>query len=134
MAFSSTEMYVIIIAGSLPTLRPLVQKTLSSYRSYKQRSSRGYHSSGEAPYMLNKLPGRNTIGSKPKRNQDMGSDQDVVGLAPGVAAGGGITKTTDFTLEEEGGGEGGTMGKKEERERWEDDGFTQRKVRADERV
>ena len=88
-------MYVIIIAGSLPTLPPLFQQSLHTYRSYKQRSSKGYHSYDHG-VELQRYRGKHTIGSMPGplgRNRQRGSDLDILATDTG-----GITKTVDITL------------------------------------
>lgn len=123
-------MYVIIIAGSLPTLRPLVQKSVLAYRSYKQRSSRGYHSHPNVPYELRNYPAKKAFGGtglqKAQRKAGGHSDEDVLASAPGAPAG--ITKTMDFSLvyaENDG---------NKRTERWEDIMSTDGSIRADERV
>ena len=88
-------MYVIIVAGSLPTLPPLFQQCLHTYRIYKQRSSRGYHSYHHG-IELQGQGGKHTIGSMPGplgRNDRRGSDQDILATDTG-----GITKTVDINL------------------------------------
>lgn len=120
-------MYVIIIAGSLPTLRPLVQKSVLAYKSYKQRSSKGYHSHPNAPYELQNHPARKTIErsgqQKARRKAGGHSDEDILSSAPA-----GITKTMDFSLvyaEDDG---------NKRTERWEDIVSADSSIRADERV
>ncbi|KAL8785940.1 MAG: hypothetical protein Q9213_003089 [Squamulea squamosa] len=126
MIWYSTEMYVIIIAGSLPTLRPLFQKSFSVYRSFKQRSSRGYHSYDHRPHEMQpyqKTHLDSTIPHIMGHNEGRNSDQDV--LATDVE---GITKTVDFTIAMSSGEDGKRW------ERWEDDHFERRGTREDERV
>ncbi|KAL9607896.1 MAG: hypothetical protein Q9167_007234 [Letrouitia subvulpina] len=127
MIWYTTEMYVIIIAGSLPTLRPLVQKSVRAYKLYKQRSSKGYLSHPNASHELQNYPTKKTIGGtvlqKARRKAEGHSDEDVLASAPA-----GITKTTDFSLEyaeDEG---------NKRSERWEDVMSADGSIRADERV
>ncbi|KAL8895756.1 MAG: hypothetical protein Q9207_008025 [Kuettlingeria erythrocarpa] len=134
MIWYTTEMYVIIIAGSLPTLRPLFQATIATYHSHKQRSSKGYltheeerHSNSHA---LHSYPKKNTNNGCTPRSLDRrdngggrSSDQDV--LAKDVE---GITKTVDFTVATE------TQTGKQQWDRWEDEEFGARRMREDERV
>lgn len=57
-------MYTIIIAGSLATLRPLLQKATSTYTSFRFRGSKGYLShSYEQPHRLRAYPRRSTDAS-----------------------------------------------------------------------
>ncbi|KAI4114951.1 MAG: hypothetical protein LQ345_004365 [Seirophora villosa] len=114
---SFTEMYVIIIAGSLPTLRPLFQKALASYQSFAQRSSKGYLSH-DGEHELQAQPGtKKQNKKKQKRNTARSSEQ-------GVRAEG-ITKTVvvDCTVSEPEPTEPAMAGgrrKKQRREMWED--------------
>ena len=93
----STEMYVIIIAGSLPTLRPLLQNSLSKWHSYKQRSSKGYHASDDQDHELHPYKKRHIHASAAHGLglQTDGSDREVLADSDPH----GITKTVDFTLE-----------------------------------
>ena len=116
-------MYVIIIAGSLPTLPPLFQQSMHTYRVYKQRSSKGYHSYDHG-IELQRPRAKHTIGSMPVargRAERRASDQDILATDTG-----GITKTVDITLASaEGGGE---------RKPWEkwDEESGKRRVEGDE--
>ncbi|KAL8645569.1 MAG: hypothetical protein Q9210_006636 [Variospora velana] len=90
----NTEMYVIIIAGSLPTLRPLFQKSFLSRPFFARRSSKGYLSH-DGDYGLHVYPNnkkRSMRGGSSTRNGDRSSDQEI--LADG------ITKTVevDYTV------------------------------------
>ncbi|KAL8771749.1 MAG: hypothetical protein Q9209_002940 [Squamulea sp. 1 TL-2023] len=126
MVWYTTEMYVIIIAGSLPTLRPLFQKSFSAYRSFKERSSKGYHSYEHHPHELQPYRKKHLDSTIPQimgRNEGRNSDQDV--LATDVQ---GITKTVDFTVAASGGEDVKRW------ERWEDEHFERRGTREDERV
>lgn len=105
-------MYVIITAGSLPTLRPLLQNTLSIYRSHKQRSSKGYHAYDHSRHALQNLRSKRTLGQTPVKSPGRGSDEDVL-----TANMGGITKTIDVTLASTI-AEEGSVGK-----RWDDGSF-----------
>ncbi|KAL8763146.1 MAG: hypothetical protein Q9184_000991 [Pyrenodesmia sp. 2 TL-2023] len=122
-----TEMYVIIIAGSLPTLRPLFQATVATYHSHKQREYKGYlsHESGRA-HALRSYPKKtkNTNGSAKALDRGGGRSSDQDGLAKDVE---GITKTVDFTVATE-----TETGKRWER--WEDEEFGARRMREHERV
>ncbi|KAL8956961.1 MAG: hypothetical protein Q9193_005650 [Seirophora villosa] len=85
----NTEMYVIIIAGSLPTLRPLFQKALASYQSFAQRSSKGYLSH-DGEHELQVQPGKKqkqNKQNKQKQKQKRSSEQGVPAQ--------GITKTVE---------------------------------------
>ncbi|KAL9021484.1 MAG: hypothetical protein Q9185_001277 [Variospora sp. 1 TL-2023] len=90
----NTEMYVIIIAGSLPTLRPLFQKSILSRPFFARQSSKGYLSHN-GDYGLHVYPNnkkRSMRGGSSTRNGDRSSDQEI--LADG------ITKTVevDYTV------------------------------------
>ena len=87
-------MYVVIIAGSLPTLRPLVLKAISMYKNrsngrngyMKYQHQRKRNSHALRPYNTKKIhePGGMPTGQ-------WGSDQSI--LPPG------ITKTTDIAID-----------------------------------
>ena len=118
-------MYVIIIAGSLPTLRPLFKQSLHLYRSYKQRSSKGYHSYDHG-IELKKHNAKHTIGSMPVplgRKGLKGSDQDILATDTG-----GITKTVDITLASADNAEGKTWAK------WDSEDSVKRRVEGNEMV
>ncbi|KAI4229624.1 MAG: hypothetical protein L6R36_000671 [Xanthoria steineri] len=125
MIWYTTEMYVIIIAGSLPTLRPLFQKTVYVFHSYTHRSSKGYHSHDHAahelePYRKKKHTDTSILQTTRQRN----SDQDV--LATNAE---GITKTVDIVFACSPGAEEGKKW-----EPWEEQHFGERGTREDERV
>ncbi|KAL8896559.1 MAG: hypothetical protein Q9192_003026 [Flavoplaca navasiana] len=119
----NTEMYVIIIAGSLPTLRPLFQKTISVYRSRKQRSSHGYHSYDHAPHEMQsyrkKKHTNNSILYAKNQDNERSSDSEI--LASNAE---GITKTVDITFASSPGVEEGKKW-----ERWEEQHFGERGTR-----
>ncbi|KAL8998442.1 MAG: hypothetical protein Q9169_002479 [Polycauliona sp. 2 TL-2023] len=128
MVWYTTEMYVIIIAGSLPTLRPLFQKSASTYRSYKHRSSRGYHSYNPGsremqPYRKKKHTGTSVLHTA-KQDGESSSDQDV--LATNAE---GITKTVDITFASSPVAEEGKKW-----ERWEERHFGETGTRENERI
>ncbi|KAL8930415.1 MAG: hypothetical protein Q9208_000599 [Pyrenodesmia sp. 3 TL-2023] len=125
MIWYTTEMYVIIIAGSLPTLRPLFQATVATYHSHKQRDYKGYlsHESGR-PHALHSYPKKHTSGSSKALERGGGRSSDQDGLAKDVE---GITKTVDLTVATE-----TETGKRWER--WEDEEFGARRMREHERV
>ncbi|KAI4136324.1 MAG: hypothetical protein LQ341_005682 [Variospora aurantia] len=90
----NTEMYVIIIAGSLPTLRPRLQKSILSRPFFARRSSKGYLSHN-GDYGLHIYPNNkkhSMRGGSSTQNGDRSSDQEI--LADG------ITKTVevDYTI------------------------------------
>ncbi len=130
-------MYVIIIAGSLPTLRPLFQATLATYHSHKQRSSKGYLTHDESnSHALHSYPKKKnansgcTPRSLDRRDGERSSDQDVL-AAKDVE---GITKTVDFTVATETTQTQTEAGGKQRWDRWEDEEFGARRIREDERV
>ncbi|KAL8685133.1 MAG: hypothetical protein Q9224_005948 [Gallowayella concinna] len=126
MIWYTTEMYVIIIAGSLPTLRPLFQRSISIYRSFKGRSSKGYEVYEQPPHALQPYPGKQMSDSMLQTAKGIkGRSSDQVVSATNTE---GITKTVDFTLAATGGEQGKRW------ERWEDEHFMARGTRADERV
>ncbi|KAL8928413.1 MAG: hypothetical protein Q9172_000899 [Xanthocarpia lactea] len=123
MVWYTTEMYIIIIAGSLPVLRPLFVKSSSVYRSYKQRSFKGDQSYDQPPHELQPYRKNHPDGSTPHRNGGRSSHREV--LAADVQ---GITKTVDFTV-------AATSGEEDKRwERWEEEYFAERGMHEDERV
>ncbi|KAL8877250.1 MAG: hypothetical protein Q9198_004698 [Flavoplaca austrocitrina] len=128
MIWYTTEMYVIIIAGSLPTLRPLFQKTISVYRSRKQRSSHGYQSYDHAPHEMQsyrkKKHTNTSILCTKNQGNERSSDSEV--LASNAE---GITKTVDITFASSPGVEEGKKW-----ERWEEEHFGETGTREDERV
>ena len=118
-------MYVIIIAGSLPTLPPLFQQSLQTFRSYKQRSSKGYHSYDNG-IELRRHRDKHTIGSMPVglgRNDRRRSDQDILATDTG-----GITKTVDITLASAGSAE------RKRWEKWDKEDSVKRSVEGNEIV
>ncbi|KAL9037806.1 MAG: hypothetical protein Q9180_003510 [Flavoplaca navasiana] len=125
---STTEMYVIIIAGSLPTLRPLFQKTISVYRSRKQRSSHGYQSYDHAPHEMQPYRKKKHTNTSIlcTKNQDNERSSDSEVLASNAE---GITKTVEITFASSPGVEEGKKW-----ERWEEEHFGERGTREDERV
>ncbi|KAL8912928.1 MAG: hypothetical protein Q9171_002127 [Xanthocarpia ochracea] len=123
MIWYTTEMYIIIVAGSLPTLRPLFVKSSSVYRSYKQRSFKGDQSYDQPAHELQPYRKIHPDGSTPHRNGGRSSDREV--LAADVQ---GIIKTVDFTV-------AATGGEEDKRwERWEDEYFAERGMHEDEKV
>ncbi|KAI4253517.1 MAG: hypothetical protein L6R42_007551, partial [Xanthoria sp. 1 TBL-2021] len=128
MIWYTTEMYVIIIAGSLPTLRPLFQKSVYVFRSYKHRSSKGYHSYDHAPHELQPYRKKKhpdiPILQATRQDNGRSSDQDVL-----AANAEGITKTVDITFASSPGAEEGKKW-----ERWEEEHFGDRGTWEDERV
>lgn len=121
-------MYVIIVAGSLPTLRPLFQKAVSTYSSFKGRSSKGYLShDDEHKHELQNLPKKQIDDSilRTTGQTAAGSKEEI--LPPGGVEG--IVKTVDFTI-----ADSVVDGNPQRSEQWEDDGFEQKRVRGDERV
>ncbi|KAL8673341.1 MAG: hypothetical protein Q9168_002220 [Polycauliona sp. 1 TL-2023] len=128
MVWYTTEMYVIIIAGSLPTLRPLFEKSVSVYRSYRHRSSRGYQSYHHdphemQPYRKQKHAGTSVLHSM-KQDDEGSSDKNV--LATNAE---GITKTVDITFASSPGAEEGKKW-----ERWEERFFGDIGTRENESV
>ncbi|CAL8577906.1 hypothetical protein XPA_003716 [Xanthoria parietina] len=128
MIWYTTEMYVIIIAGSLPTLRPLFQKTVYVFHSYTHRSSKGYHSHDHAarelqPYRRKKHTDTSILQTT-RQDNGRSSDQDV--LATNAE---GITKTVDIVFASSPGAEEGKKW-----EPWEEQHFGERGTREDERV
>ena len=87
-------MYVIIIAGSLPTLRPLAQKAymMSKSRSTKHKGYQQYQRAADGNSLrlktYNVKHGHQRSGILSRQSA---SDQDI--LAPG------ITKTTDINVD-----------------------------------
>ncbi|KAL8665820.1 MAG: hypothetical protein Q9202_001942 [Teloschistes flavicans] len=129
MVWYTTEMYVIIVAGSLPTLRPLFQKAVSTYSSFKGRSSKGYLShDDEQKHELQKLPKKQIDDSilRTTGQTAAGSKEEIL-PPPGDVEG--IVKTVDFTIADSVGDSNPHRS-----EQWEDDGFGQKRVRGDERV
>ncbi|KAL8704688.1 MAG: hypothetical protein Q9201_002150 [Fulgogasparrea decipioides] len=94
MIWYTTEMYVIIIAGSLPTLRPLAQRAMamSKTRSSKRKGYQQYPHTPEGnshplkPYNVKHSHHRSRL---PTHLSD--SDQNVLTS--------GITKTTDIAID-----------------------------------
>lgn len=93
-----TEMYVIIIAGSLPTLRPLVQQSIAKSKSLIN-NQKGYQSYPHDHNLAHPLQNLNrvcdTAGNlkSPKvhhRDVDVSSDQSILQSR--------ITKTTDVRI------------------------------------
>ena len=109
MIWYTTEMYVIIIAGSLPTLRPLAQRAIAASKNRTSTSRKGYQQYPNTPdnddnnnnsHPLKPFPHKaynfKSITSNHK-SQLSGSDQNIL---PPVGNGeGGITKTTDIRLD-----------------------------------
>ncbi|KAL8648435.1 MAG: hypothetical protein Q9226_005991 [Calogaya cf. arnoldii] len=124
MVWYTTEMYVIIVAGSLPTLWPLFQKGVYVYQ---HRSSRGYRTYDHGAHEMQpcrKKKHTDTSLLQTGQNNGRSSDQDV--LAKNAE---GITKTVDITFASSPGAEEGKKW-----ERWEDEHFGERGTREDERV
>ena len=117
-------MYVIIVAGSLPTLWPLFQKGVYVYQ---HRSSRGYRTYDHGAHEMQpsrKKKHTDTSLLQTGQNNGRSSDQDV--LAKNAE---GITKTVDIMFASSAGAEEGKKW-----ERWEDEHFGERGTREDERV
>lgn len=94
MIWATTEMYVIIIAGSLPTLRPLVLKAVEISNN-RSTGRKGYmqhrHALKGNSHPLEPYNMKNKFQRSSMPNQLSGSDQDI--LPPG------ITKTTDIAID-----------------------------------
>lgn len=121
-------MYVIIVAGSLPTLRPLFQKAVSAYSTFRGRSSKGYLShDDEHVHELKKVPKKPIDESLLRTTGQIGAaSKEEVSLTGDVE---GIVKTVDITMVDS-----VVSGNLERSEYWEDDGFGQRRMRGDEHV
>ena len=121
---------MIIIAGSLPTLPPLFQQCLHTYRSYIR--PKGYHSYDDA-IELQRHRAKHAIGSMPiplGRIDRGGSDQDILATDTG-----GITKTVDFTLAALGSAERKPeSGERNAWENWDSEDSVKRRVEGDEIV
>lgn len=94
MIWATTEMYVIIIAGSLPTLRPLALRIVMSFKN-RSTSRKGYMQHGHTfernSHHLDPYKMKNKIQRSSMQNRPSGSDQDILPSQ--------ITKTTDIAID-----------------------------------